>query len=397
MKQLKDYQLDAVEKMHNGCILVGGVGSGKTLTSLAFVYTKWLGGITPLITPDHFERPTVQKKVYVITTARKRDTLDWAKEAAEVPLDLEMVDSWNNIAKYESVKDAIFIFDETRVLGYGSWTQSFLKITSKNKWVLLSATPADTWMDFMPVFIANGYYKNKTEFVREHVIYSRFTKYPKVERYINPGKLIKIKSRIVVTMHFERDTVQHHQNVFCDYDIDKFRTLMVDRWNIYEDEPIRDAGQLCYALRKLVNSDPSRLDELDKILETNPRIIIFYNFDYELFILRDWCQTHGILFAEWNGHNHNELPEGNDWVYLCQYTAAAEAWNAITTNCIVFYSPTYSYKIMIQSAGRIDRMDTPYKDLYYYHLLSKSAIDLSIQKSLNSKQNFNESRFFQSA
>jgi len=395
LKQLKDYQLKAIERMHNGCVLVGGVGSGKTLTSLAFVFTKWLKGVTPLIEFNTFKKQEIEKDIYVITTARKRDSLDWIREASNIPVNLKVVDSWNNIKKYETIKDAIFIFDETRVLGYGSWTHSFLKITSKNQWILLSATPADTWMDFMPVFIANGYYKNKTEFIREHVIYSRFSKYPKVERYINPAKLIRIKNNIVVQMNFVRQTKQHHIDIFCDYDKNKFNTLLFDRWNIYDNCPIKDAGQLCYSLRRVVNSDTSRIEALNDILKQHHKIIIFYNFDYELFILREWCESINILFTEWNGHNHNDIPDGESWVYLCQYIAAAEAWNATTTNCIVFFSPTYSYKGMIQASGRIDRMDTNYVDLYYYHLLTKSIIDLAIQKSLNSKQNFNESKFLQ--
>ena len=48
---------------------------------------------------------------------------------------------------------------------------------------------------------------------------------------------------------------------------------------------------------------------------------------------------------------------------------------------------------MHQSAGRIDRLNTPFKDLYYYHLKTRSGIDLAIAKALNSKQKFNESGF----
>lgn len=393
MIQLTDHQIFAVENLCNGNILRGGTGSGKSLTALVYVFEKILGGETPIYPGHTYRRPTRDIPVYVITTPKKRDSLDWGEEASNVPMGLMNVDSWNNIGKYTDVENAIFIFDETKVIGYGSWTKSFLKITKKNKWLLLSATPADTWIEFMPVFIANGFYRNKTEFEREHVIWSRFAKYPKIDRYVNTHKLIRLRNRVIVDMHFVRSTVQNHNDILCDYDESNYKRLEIDRWNIFEEEPIRDISQLCYALRKLVNSDKSRIAQLNTILDKHPRLIIFYNFNYELEMLRSWCTERGIIFAEWNGHNHQEVPTTDSWVYLCQYTAAQEAWNCITTNAICFYSQTYSYKALIQSAGRIDRMNTSYKNLYYYHLLSESSIDKMIKKALDRKENFNEARW----
>lgn len=394
--QLELHQIDAVEKMHNGCVLKGGTGSGKTLTSLVYIFEKLLGGQTPIYPGHTYVRQTDNTPVYVISTPKKRDSLDWSKESSIIPMKLEKIDSWNNISKYEHIRDAIFIFDETKVIGYGSWTRSFLKIVKNNKWMLLSATPADTWIEFMPVFIANGYYRNKTEFEREHIIWSRFAKYPKVERYVNVSKLIRIRDKVLVRMHFTRNTIQHHRDILCEYDSAGYKRLIEDRWNIFENEPIRDISQLCYIIRKLVNSDITRLDALDDILAERHKLIVFYNHNYELDILRDWCISNELNFAEWNGHKHQQIPETEQWVYLCQYTAAQEAWNCITTDCIVFYSQTYSYKALAQSIGRIDRMNTPYVDLYYYHLTSISPIDTMIRSALTKKENFNEIRWLES-
>ena len=394
--QLTDYQVDAVEKMHNGCILRGGTGSGKTLTSLVHVFEKILGGSSPLYPKHSYKRASVDVPVYVITTPKKRDSCDWTKEASMVPLILTDVNSWNNIKKYENIKNAIFIFDESKVIGYGSWTQSFLKITKNNAWVLLSATPGDTWLEYMPVFIANGFYKNKSEFEREHVMWSRFTKYPKVERYLNVSRLIRHRDSILVDMQDQRATTQHHKNVICDFNKLHYDILAKDRWDIFENKPIRDISQLCYALRKVVNSDESRLEALSAIYARHKKVIIFYNFNYELKILRDWCAANNIVYSEWNGHNHDDIPDSKFWVYLCQYTSAKEAWNCITTDCIVFYSQTYSYKALVQSAGRIDRMNTTFMHLYYYHLMAMAPIELGIQKALGCKENFNEGKWLSS-
>ena len=278
-------------------------------------------------------------------------------------------------------------------MGTGAWVKSFLKITKVNDWILLSATPGDTWQDYIPVFIANGFYKNRTEFNREHVIYSRFSKFPKVDRYINTGRLIRLRNKILVTMDFRRLTVSHHEDVYVKYDIPKYKEVTKTRWDPYKDEPITNAGGLCYIWRRIVNEDESRQVALMEIYEEHPKMIVFYNFDYELDILKGVFTNLGTEVAEWNGHKHQPIPGSERWVYLVQYTAGAEGWNCIRTNCIVFYSQNYSYKVMQQSAGRIDRMNTPFTDLYYYHLKSRSGIDLAISKALAEKKTFNERRF----
>lgn len=390
MIQLTDYQQSAIKRMKNGCVLRGGTGAGKTLTSLVYIYENVLGGQTPIYPGHGYVIPLDVTPVYVITTPKKRDSGDWTSEAALVPMHLNGVDSWNNIQKYEHVKDAIFIFDETKITGYGAWTYSFIKIAKNNKWILLSATPGDSFIEYASLFVANGFYKNKTEFEREHVVWSRFAKYPKVERYMNMSKLIKLRDSVLIEMPTVRATTQTHKNIICDYDKLDYDILFTKRWNFYDNVPIRDVSQMCYLLRKVVNSDPSRLDALDLINQKHPRLIIFYNYNYELHILRQWCQDRELLYSEWNGHNHDELPDGPTWAYLCQYTAAQEAWNCIETDCTIFYSQTYSYKALTQSAGRIDRMNTPYKFLYYYHLVSRSSIDVGIQQALTRKENFNE-------
>lgn len=396
---LRDYQVDAVERMMNGCILCGGVGSGKSRTSIAY-YFKENGGEIGLKTKGKMTNP---KDLYIITTARKRDTKEWEGELAPFLLSTHpdatpyknkvVIDSWNNIAKYKDVVNSFFIFDEQRVVGTGAWVKSFLKITKVNDWILLSATPGDTWQDYIPVFIANGFYKNRTEFDREHVIYSRFSKFPKVDRYINTGRLIRLRNKILVTMDFRRLTVSHHEDVYVKYDIPKYKEVTKTRWDPYKDEPITNAGGLCYIWRRIVNEDESRQVALMEIYEEHPKMIVFYNFDYELDILKEVFTNLGTEVAEWNGHKHQPIPESERWVYLVQYTAGAEGWNCIRTNCIVFYSQNYSYKVMQQSAGRIDRMNTPFTDLYYYHLKSRSGIDLAISKALAEKKTFNERRF----
>lgn len=375
---LYDYQQDAVDRLRNGSILCGGVGSGKSRTSLAYYY-----------------KVARTKDLYIITTARKRDTKEWEDEVKLFNLKRKVtIDSWNNIGKYRDIVGSFFIFDEQRVVGYGAWVKSFLKITRVNEWILLSATPGDTWQDYIPVFIANGFYRNKTEFAREHIIYSRFSKYPKIDRYVNEGKLLRLRRQILVTMDFKRKTVSHHEDVYVSYDIPLYKDVTRSRWDPYKNEPIPDASGLCYVWRKIVNSSEARQLALLEIFEKHPKLIVFYNFNYELNILKEMFGAYaGVQVAEWNGHKHESIPTGSSWVYLVQYTAGAEGWNCITTDTIVFYSQNYSYKIRQQAAGRIDRLNTPYTDLYYYHLKSRSGIDLAISKALKEKKKFNESKY----
>lgn len=398
--KLYQHQLDALRKMRNGCILNGGVGSGKSRTSLAYYFLLQGGKLDP-----YKPMECGAKDLYIITTARKRDTLEWEMELPIFLLSKDpeenalnhgvkvVIDSWNNIKKYQDVEGAFFIFDEQRVVGSGAWVKAFLKITKVNEWILLSATPGDTWTDYIPVFLANGFYRNKTEFIREHVIYSRYAKFPKVDRYVGLRRLERLRDRILVDMDFQRKTVQHHEDVYVRYDISKYKEAIKLRWDPYKQEPIQQAAGLCYVLRRIVNEDQSRQVALLELFEKHPKMIVFYNFDYELDILKGLYYGENVEIAEWNGHKHQPVPESDSWAYLVQYTAGAEGWNCITTDTIVFYSQNYSYKIVEQASGRIDRINTRYIDLYYYHLRSRSGIDLAIWRALKEKKKFNERKF----
>lgn len=392
---LYPYQEEALGKMKNGCILCGGVGSGKSRTGLAYYYVSMGGSLngSPMKQPCN---------LYIITTARKRDTKEWESDLKPFGMSSVMgmngypkvtVDSWNNITKYTDITDSFFIFDEQRVVGYGAWTKSFLKITTKNKWILLSATPGDCWSDYIPVFIANHFYKNKTHFTTEHVVYKRFANYPIIDKYLNVGKLIKLRDSILVDMNYKTKAEQIHCDILCDYDKVSYKILLKERWDFEKDISIDTAARLCYELRKIVNSDESRKRNVLDIFSRHGRAIIFYSFDYELDILKSLDYGEDVEIKEWNGHVHEPTPSSKRWVYLVNFSAGAEGWNCITTNTMIFYSQQYSYKALIQACGRIDRLNTAYKQLYYYHLYSHSTIDISIRKALKSKKDFNAREF----
>ena len=383
--ELFPHQKAVLPKIRNGSVLTGGVGTGKSLTALAY-----------------YMKEEKHRDIYVITTAKKRDSLEWNGDAAKYGIGTKRgatvagvltVDSWNNITDYDDVKDAFFIFDEQRVVGSGAWVKSFIKIAKANRWILLSATPGDTWMDYIPLFVANGFYKNRTAFIRRHVVYSRFSKFPKVDHYVEENVLRRYRDRILVDMPFDRHTTRHIKYVNTEYDRDKFKQIQKKRWNIFEERPIRDVSEMFRVMRQLVNTDEDRIHNVVSLMEKHPRVIIFYNFNAELKLLRKVCDELEITYAEWNGHKHQPVPEGESWVYLVQYTSGNEGWNCITTDTVILYSLHYSHRVFEQSLGRIDRLNTPYKDLYYYVLVSKSPIDLAILKTVRTKKNFNEEAF----
>lgn len=400
---LYEHQKKAIEQLQNGNILVGGVGSGKSLTALAYYVKKVCGGKIKINGESGYSRFRRPKNLYIITTARKRDTLDWEKECQPFNLSTDeatnsygvkvIIDSWNNIKKYVSIKNSFFIFDEQKAIGSGVWAKSFIKITQYNEWIMLSATPGDVWIDYIPVFVANKFYKNRTEFVQRHIVYSYRSKFPKIERYLEVGRLLRLRDSISVYMHYVKKTIAHEKSISVPFDRDLFNKVLISRWNIYEKRPIRDVSELCYLMRKVVNSDIRRLFTVEQLMEKHPKVIIFYNFNYERELIQNFAKEHHISIAEWSGHRHEEIPEKESWIYIVQYTAGAEGWNCIETDTIIFFSQNYSYKATIQAAGRIDRLNTPFTDLYYYYLRSNSVIDLAIQKAFEKKRDFNEHRF----
>lgn len=408
---LFDYQKDAVERLSNGKILVGTVGSGKSRTALYYWFNECGGSIDEY----GYEAMTDPCDLYIITTAKKRDSLEWEGELANFLLSTDssknssngyvkiVIDSWNNIGKYRDVQNAFFLLDEQRLVSYGSWTKSFLKIAKNNQWILASATPADSYVDLLPVFLANNFFKNKSEFYEKHVIFSRFTKYPKIDGFVSTTRLDRLRDRVIVQMNYEHKLIMNHHDVYCSYDLQKYKDTIRNRWDYYKNAPIEQASGLCYSLRRIVNTDESRVTALLEILEDHPKAIIFYNFNYELELLRHifWDQDAEDIdrspmsfeVGEWNGSLHQPVPTGDRWVYLCQYTAASEGWQNTSTDTIIFFSQNYSYKVMTQAAGRISRLNTPFPELYYYHLKSRSGIDLAISKALQQKKKFNERKF----
>ena len=391
MIQFDDNQRSAVKRLRPGSILVGGTGSGKSRTALVYFFVKISGGKIV----DSFKPVEEHIPLYIITTAAKRDKKEWEDELKEFPILQVTIDSWNNIKKYVGVKDAFFIFDEQRVVGSGAWSKSFIKITKENKWILLSATPGDTWSDYIPVFIANGFYKNRTEFLRRHAVFSRYAKFPKIEKYLEIDHLEKLKASILVNMNVERNTIKHRINIICEYDKELYKTVTNDRWDFINNQPIENASQFIQLQRRVVNDDEDKVKKLEDIFKVHSRLIIFYNFDYERENILYLVQRLNIPVGELNGHYHTGIPNTKEWFYLVQYNSGAEGWNCVDTDTIIFYSLSYSYRMMHQASGRIDRRNTHYKDLYYYYLYTKSSIDRGILNCLEKKKNFNEKKYYE--
>ena len=403
-KEIKEFlyphQKEALSRMFNGCILNGGTGSGKSRTGLYYYFSRYGGSIenqeyTPMKNPPD---------LYILTTAKKRNDNEWENELSYFRMSSNpksnilyghkiVIDSWQNIKKYADVTNAFFIFDENKISGKGVWAKCFLKITRDNDWIILSASNGDKWEDYETVFVAHGFFRNRTDFRQQHLIFNNYGGFPKVSGYMSEVRLIRLRDKLLIDMDFDRHTVQNHEDIYCSYSVSKYREAMRNRWDPFKNEPINQASSLCYVLRRIVNMDVSRQVALLELIEQHPKAIIFYNYDYELDILLNLVYPPGTKVAQYNGHRHDALPDGDQWVYLVQYTAGCEGWNAISTDTIIFYSQTYSYKVLLQACGRVDRLNTPFTDLYYYHLKSRSGIDLAISKALRDKKKFNETRW----
>ena len=373
--ELYPHQKAAIKKLQSGCCLCGGVGTGKSITAYAFYLKNYRS-----------------RKLYVITTAAKRDSGEWDKDYFACGISnfihSPIIDSWNNIEKYVSINDAFFIFDEQKAIGNGKWGKTFIKIAKKNKWIILTATPGDNWLDYMNFFIANGAYKNKTDFYNQHVVLSPFCNFPKVEKYINTDRLIFAKDKLLVYMYMNKPAEREIKKIKVDYDMQLYFNTTKFRKNA-EGEPIKNASEYWYRLREIVNSHVSRIETIKQILTEHPKVIIFYNFNYELDLLLDAFKDSEYTVAQYNGFIHEELPQTDKWVYLVQYMAGAEGWNCVETNTIIFYSQSYSYKQTEQAMGRIDRLNTPFTKLYYYFLVSSARVDVLIRRCLENKKDFN--------
>lgn len=398
---LKPEQQEAVDKLQSGMILVANTGAGKSRTGI-YWYFKENGGA---FINDDYQPMKDPKDLYIITTANKRDTHDWDRELSLYLLSTDpevnyyhnkvVVNSWQQIAKYKDISDAYFLFDEDHLTGSGAWVKTFLRIAQHNKWIILTATPGDKYEDYGPVFVANGYFRSIYEFKQKHLVYDYRPGWPRFVKCIGTTRLDRLKQRIIVRMNYEHDAEVHEKDILCEFDKELYKVVVKRRWDPYRNAPIENASQFCYCLRKITNLDESRIEACKQIVNEKNRVIIFYNHDPELELLKSVYWGKDISVAELNGHAHEAIPSTPKWVYLVNYAAGAEAWECTKTDTVIFYSLNYSYKTMVQAAGRIDRRNTPFSDLYYYRLKSRAPIDLAIEKCLKEKKTFNENTFAQ--
>lgn len=393
MKLFRD-QRDAVDRLRSGSVLFGGVGSGKSVAALAYFHDKVCDG-------NCEEEVAPKKKVplYIITTAKKRDLKEWDLDLARFGMSTDdntlikmpiVIDSWNNIKKYREKKNSFFIFDEQCVTGKGAWVKSFLRIVKLNQWIMLSATPGDKWEDYIPIFIANGFYKNRRDFSDQHLVYDMYAKYPKVRAYMNVPKLERERKKVLVKMEDRRSTTRKHITVHVDYNKENYGTIVRKRFNPYLGKPVKNVSQYCALQRYAAAKGKYRPNAIADIAKKHKKVIVFYNFDYELedlLTLRD--RLPGYKINQYNGHAHDDLPTGTKWLYLVNYGSGDKGWNCTKTDTLVYYSLPYSYRKFEQAAGRIDRINTPYTTLYYYILISHARIDGKVQLCIRRKQNFN--------
>lgn len=375
LKKLRPAQRDAVDRMHDGCVLLGRTGSGKTMTALGY----WL-------------KVHAQQDLYVVTTPAKRDAMEWEGDSAKLGqyLPPERVVSWNKIKDFEYLESAFVVFDEQRVSGSGKWVKSFLKIAKRNDWILLSATPGDVWIDWLPLFIANGFYRTRTQFTDRHVIWDPHTRYPRIKRYIEEDRLERCQEAICVYLASPNPISRMVHDELVSYDSRKYAEVTRKRWNPFEVRPMMDAGELCRVQRRIVLENVCREEALERLLKGHPRALVFYSYNYELEAIKAVCERLGRSYGQRNGHRHDPVPVSKEpWVYIVQYQSA-DAWNCISTNIAILYSLPYSWRQQEQAMGRIDRMNTPFDELHYYRLMTDSTIDNAILACLDRKETFNE-------
>lgn len=405
---LRQFQHECVQALRSGKVLAAGVGAGKSIMALYWYVTKCCTVRTSHnANGELFQIMPGSPDLVIITTAKKRDNHEWDDELYRYALHQGenskkmgrvhvTIDSWNNITKYVDTS-AVFIFDEQRAIGSGAWSKAFVRIARRNPWVMLSATPADTWSDWCPIFVADGFYRNRTEFFRRHAVYSRYTKYPRIDRWIDEDYLNRCRDRVLVTCEVPRETERVVHQLTCAYDKETVRKAMKTRWNPETEEPFLNATELCFYLRRVIDTDPTRLSYAAHVVRDHRKVIIFYTLRAELEQILKLEEVTGVPVYQYNGGRHDDLPQGNSWVYAVQFQAGSEGWNCTSCNTVLYWSLPYSYKQAEQAAGRIDRLDTSYKTLNYYIMRSFAPLDLGIIRALRNKENFNASGFLRSS
>lgn len=379
MINLYSYQEEYFKHVKPNYIYDMDTGTGKTIMGL-----------------HHHQTYFKDKPLLIVAPASKINEGGWQRTIDEHYPNIEYDTCTYNMLgkKWSQYKDWFVIFDECHRLknSCGVWGKAGYNLTKISAgFILLSATAIPNgWEDSINYFKMFGLAKNKTQFIRNEAITTMDYGYMEILGWKNENKLKNMWKSI--SRHLSKDEATDlpplvFENVYFKASA-TYKTIKKDR--IYNDVLYDNQMKLRHGLRLNTNLKNKIEYIKDFVDSTNDNIIIFYNYDEELKLLKENIDKKTYLC---NG-SIKDYPKKSEWdsikntVTLANYKSGSEAVEFTYANIIVYFSPTESYTEYYQSYGRCYRNGQT-KKVTAYKFITDNTIEADIYKALDSKQDFN--------
>lgn len=391
---LYNFQRQLLNSIEENYIIAADTGTGKTMMAI-----------------HHYLKHNTGEPLLILAPPQKIKEGGWQRELdfvashynIEIPYDII---SYGVLSKrWKEYKDWFLVMDECHYVKNPTSQRgkAAINLTKQStNFLLLSATPSSNgWGDTIAYMIMFGYYKNKTQFLKEHAVYNRIDygngPVNVVSDYRDQEKLQKLYQSFSIKLAKE-DCLDLPPLVFEKVHFKpskEYNIIKKDR--VLGEELFDNISKLQHGLRFYANQ-ADKLKYTEMLLEgTEENVIIFYNYKQENEELKKIAKKLKKKVFEVSGSKTN-LPDKEKWtslknsVTIVQYQAGAAGIELQYANIVIFHTPTYSYQDYEQALGRAYRNGQT-KKVTVYQYITKNTIETSIYQALAAKKDFTEELF----
>lgn len=236
----------------------------------------------------------------------------------------------------------------------------------------------------------NYHFEHDTGFPRKVV--DGYKNVERLKHKLHEHGAIFMKSEDVFDLPAKIDT---RVNVYCTPAYRKFRQKSIVKIDGVEFVGDNILTKMLYERMLCGSYNSDKIAALKDLIEsTEDRLIIFYNFNGELEVLRDLCASveRPVSIICGNIKDLSSYEKSKDSVTLVQYQAGAMGLNLQKSNKIVYFTPPLSSEFFEQSKKRIHRIGQD-RTCFYYYLICSGSIEEKIYRTLAMRKDYTERLF----
>lgn len=350
-----------------------------------------------------------------ILVAKKNDKLPKKEIKAMRPgrqKELRFLKQWK---KEMEEKPTIIIADEVQLMKNptAKTSKALMELMKNNITIGLSATPMPNGMldDGVAYLVYNNYYKNQSDFRKQHIPPRMYDRYYKPDVYtidyeIDPNRFFELdlfKERIKATTFVpdaEVDFEMPHQRLHTlAYDLSQ-KTIndIYDMSNSYKERRYDSYRQYLSDIKRAISQDSNHVERMKLIVKENKdkQPLIFYETNAQLEVIEKGLNELNMPYKCINGQGNSDKLDDIDTTdteqaIVIQYKSGGNSIEFTNSFVSIFYGLIYSWGDIAQAMGRNIRRGMP-QDSYVnqYFLLATHPHDSHVYDVIERKEEFSE-------